>query len=143
MVSDSRCLGKIYRDDALICRQGELGECLYVIGEGQAEVIVRRGDKEFCLGVLEAGDFFGEAELLEPGVRPATLRAVGAAVVLTVDKRTFLHQLHEDPSFAVKIIRRMARRIRHLEQALMRSADLAAFEGLSVFASKEALKPSA
>ncbi len=142
MVSDSRCLGKIYRDDAVICRQGELGECLYVIGEGQAEVIVRRGDKEFCLGVLEAGDFFGEAELLEPGVRPATLRAVGAAVVLTVDKRTFLHQLHEDPSFAIKIIRRMARRIRHLEQALIRCAGLPACEGTSVASNQTGKRPA-
>ncbi len=132
MVSDSRCLGKIYRDGGVICRQGELGECLYVIQEGQAEIMVRQGDKEFCLGVLEAGDFFGEAELLEQGVRSATLRAVEAVVVLTVDKRTFLHQLHEDPSFAVKIIRKMSRRILELERALIRCAARPECEGISV-----------
>ncbi len=132
MVSDSRCLGKIYRDGDVICRQGELGECMYMVSEGQAEIMVRSGDKEFCLGMLEAGDFFGEAELLEQGVRRATLRAVGAAIVMTIDKRTFLHQLHEDPSFAVKLIRRMSKRIKELESALIRCAALPACEGLSV-----------
>lgn len=142
MVSDSRCLGRIYRDDAVICRQGELGECAYVIQEGQAEVIVRLGDKEFCLRVLEAGDFFGETELLEPGIRPATLRAVGAAIVITIDKRTFLHQLHEDPSFAVRMIRKMARRIQQLEHTLMRSADPAAFEEIPGADKESSKRPS-
>ena len=132
MVSDSRFLGKIYRDGQVICRQGELGECMYIIQEGQAEMIFRSGNKEFCLGVLNAGEFFGEAELLGEGVRPATLRAVEVAVVLTVDKRTFLHRLHEDPSFAVKVIRRMSRRILQLERALIRCAQLPQFEEVSM-----------
>ncbi len=137
MVSDSRCLGKIYRDGDVICRQGELGECMYMVSEGQAEIMVRSGDKEFCLGMLEAGDFFGEAELLEQGVRRATVRAVGAAIVMTIDKRTFLHQLHEDPSFAVKVIRRMAQYIQQLEHALIRSSGMAAVEEASITTTKK------
>ena len=131
MISDSRCLGKTYSDGDVICHQGELANCMYLVQKGQAEIIVRAGSREFCLGVLEAGDFFGEAELLEHGVRRATLRAVGTATVISVHKRTFLHQLHEDSSFAVKIVREMARHIQRLEQALMRSADLAAFDAIS------------
>jgi CRP-like cAMP-binding protein len=139
MVSDSRCLGRLYRDGDVICRQGELADCMYVIQEGQAEVMVRHGEKEFCLAVLGAGDYFGQAELLEQGARLATLRAVGSAAVLTIDRRTFLRQLHEDPSLGMRVIRNMSRRIHHLEQALMRSADLAALEEISL-AVKQALK---
>jgi CRP/FNR family cyclic AMP-dependent transcriptional regulator len=128
MLSGSRYLGNIYRDGDVVCRQGELGECMYMVQEGRVEIMVRRGDKEFCLGMLEKGDFFGEATLLEQAVRPATLRAVGDAVVLTVEKKAFLHRLHEDPSFAVKIIRKMSRRIHQLEQSLMRSADMPELE---------------
>jgi len=139
MVSDSRCLGRLYQDGGVICRQGELADCMYVIQEGQAEVMVRLGEKEFCLAVLGAGDFYGPAELLEQGVRLATVRAVGYAIVLTIDRRTFLHQLHEDPSLAMRVIRNMSRRIHQLEQALMRSADLAALEEISL-AVKQAVK---
>lgn len=125
MLSDSRCLGRIYREGAVVCRQGELGECMYMVSEGQVEIMVRDGDKEFCLGVLETGDFFGEAELLQQGVRRATLRAVGDCIVMSIDKRTFLHRLHEDPSFAVNVIRKMSKRIQGLEQALIRSSGVA------------------
>ena len=115
----------------MICRQGELGECMYMVSEGEVEVMVRNGDKEFCLGVLQAGDFFGEAELLKQGVRRATLRAVGDCIVMTIDKRTFLHRLHEDPSFAVNVIRKMSKRIQELEQVLMRSVGVAPPDGSS------------
>ncbi len=123
-----RMLGRQYRDGEVIVRQGELGDCMYLIQEGEVEVIQRSGDKEFCLAVLEAGDFFGEMALLEQEVRPATVRALGNVFVLSVEKRTFLHRMHEDASFAFRIIKKMAGRIRQLEAALVRTADIGTLE---------------
>ena len=115
-------LGRWFKDGQVICRQGELGDCLYLIGKGQVELMRRDGSTEFCLRVLEAGDIWGEAGLFERDhVRSATARAIGDVCVLTVEKRMFLKRIHEDPSFVLKIMRKMSRRIRALEDALVRT----------------------
>jgi CRP/FNR family transcriptional regulator, cyclic AMP receptor protein len=124
----SNFMGLMFRDGHAIVRQGELGDCMYVIQEGQVEVIYRKGEKEFCLGVLGPGDFFGETALIEQEVRPATVRALGAVIVLRVEKRTFLQRVHEDASFAFRIIKKMARQIRELENALVRTSDIPSTE---------------
>ena len=117
----SRFLGMMYRDGEVICRQGELADCMYVIQEGQVEILHRRKEKEFCLAVLERGDFFGEVALLDQRTRLATARAIGDACVLSIEKRTFLERIHEDASFAMTIIRKMSHRIHDLEELLMQT----------------------
>ncbi len=117
-------VGKKYHDGEIICHQGELGDCMFVIQEGEVEMLQRTGENEFCLGVLEKGDSFGEGALLEDAVSPLTIRALGDTVVLTVARHAFLRRVHEDPAFALNIIRKMSSRIRWLEAALIRSANL-------------------
>ncbi|MBZ5534627.1 MAG: cyclic nucleotide-binding domain-containing protein [Acidobacteriia bacterium] len=131
-VMKSSSLGGVYHDGEVICRQGELGECMYVIQEGEVEVTRRESDKEFCLGILKAGDFWGEAGLLDrEHVRTMTARAIGDVCVLSIEKRTFLTHIREDPLFAIKIMRRMSRRIQELESTLVRTVD-PAFKGSAV-----------
>jgi CRP-like cAMP-binding protein len=60
--------------------------------------------------------------IFEREVRSATVRAMGHVRALTLDKRTLLRRIQEDPSLAFHIIQTMARRIREL------SDRLAAFE---------------
>jgi CRP-like cAMP-binding protein len=37
-------LGKVYQDGEAIVRQGEVGDCIYVIQEGQVEVVAEKDD---------------------------------------------------------------------------------------------------
>jgi CRP/FNR family cyclic AMP-dependent transcriptional regulator len=117
-------LGKLYREGEVIVRQGEMGNCMYVIQQGEVEVLLRNGDKEMCLAVLGEGDFFGEMGLFEREVRSATVRALGEVRALTVDKRTFLRKVHEDPSLAFNILQKMSHRVRELNHALVRLGNL-------------------
>ena len=111
-------LGKMYRDGEVIVREGETGECMYVIQEGQVEVLLEKGGKQERLAVMGEGDFFGEMALIEREVRSATVRALGNVRVLTVDKATFLRRIHEDPSLAYRILQKMSHRIRELDDLL-------------------------
>lgn len=120
---ESTFLGRVYRDGEVICRQGELADCMYVIQEGHVEVLLRRGEHEFCMAVLQAGDFFGEAALLDQATRLGTARAIGHTSVLSIERRIFFQRIHEDASFAMKIIRKMSRRIRRLEEMLISMGD--------------------
>jgi len=113
-------LGKIYGNGEEIVRQGETGDCMYVIQTGQAEAIQGKEGKEVRLAVLGVGDVFGEMALFERMPRSATVRALGDVRVLTIDKKTFLRQVHEDPSLAFRILQKMSYRIRELDTELFR-----------------------
>jgi CRP/FNR family cyclic AMP-dependent transcriptional regulator len=113
-------LGKVYQDAEVMVRQGEVGDCMYVIQDGQAEVVMEKDGEETRLAVLGEGDFFGEMAIFENEVRMATVRAVGQARVLTVDKKTFLRRIHEDPSLAYRMVQTLSGRIRDLNAEVVR-----------------------
>jgi CRP-like cAMP-binding protein len=111
-------LGKLYQDGETIVREGEVGDCMYVIQEGKVEVVQDSGGSDVILAVLSAGDFFGEMAIFERQARSATVRAHGEARVLTVDKRTLLRRFQKDPSMALRMLETMSRRIRDLDTEL-------------------------
>ncbi len=108
-------LGKTYKDGEVVVRQGELGDCLFAIQEGRLEVVKEhKGRPEVRVAILDKGDIFGEMAIFEQQVRSATVRALGEARVLTVDKKTFLRRVQEDPTLAFNLVRMMSQRIRHM-----------------------------
>lgn len=114
-------LGKSWADGEAIVRQGEVGNSMYVVQAGEVEVLRETEDGELRLAVLGAGDFFGEMSIFEHEVRSATVRARGEARVLTVDKRTLLKRIKEDPFLAVGILQTMSNRIREINAELVRA----------------------
>jgi CRP/FNR family cyclic AMP-dependent transcriptional regulator len=111
-------LGKAYNDREAIVREGEEGDRMFIVQSGRVEV-TRGGDgQEIRLAVLEEGDIFGEMALFDREVRSATVRALGEARVLSVDKKGFLRRVHEDPSLAFRILQRMSARVRDLDAQL-------------------------
>ena len=116
-------LGKIYKDTQIIVKQGEPGECMYVIQDGLVEVVSETDRGEVLLALRGKGDFFGEMAVFDRGVRSATVRAIGEARVLTIDKKNFLRRVHEDPSLSFHLVQIMSARIRNLsdEVTLLRT----------------------
>lgn len=113
-------LGKEYDDQEVICRQGDRGDSMYVMQAGRALVVHEEGGAEVVVGELTAGDVFGEMAIFDRQPRSATVRAKGNARILTLDKRSFLRRVHEDPSLAFQILQKMSLRIRGLNDELMR-----------------------
>jgi CRP/FNR family transcriptional regulator, cyclic AMP receptor protein len=117
-------LGREYEDGEIICRQGEIGNCLYVIQAGQVEVVREESNVKVVISILETGAIFGEMAIIDRQPRSRTVRAKGKARVLTLDKRAFLRQVHQDPSLAFQILRQMSLRIRSQDQELARLRQL-------------------
>lgn len=106
-------LGKLYGDGEVIVRQGDTGNCMFVLQKGSVEVLRESADGEIRIATLRPGDTFGEMAIFEHEVRSATVRALGEARILTVDKRTFLRRVQEDPTLAFNMLRMLCERIRH------------------------------
>lgn len=107
-------LGKPYSDGQVIIKQGEIGNCMFAIQSGRVEVIKETDHGEAWMAELHEGDIFGEMAIFEHEVRSATVRAVGQALVMTVDKKTFLSRVQADPSIAFNLVRMMSNRVRRL-----------------------------
>lgn len=117
-------LGKEYQDGEDIIRQGDTGDCMYEILKGKVEVLQEKMNQQVRLAVLGKGDFFGEMAIFEHEVRSATVRAMGKVRVLTIDKRTLLSRISEDPSLAFRMVERLSHRIRELDVELVRLKQL-------------------
>jgi CRP-like cAMP-binding protein len=111
-------LGKDYKDGELIIRQGETGNCMFVIQKGKVEIFREQDEKEVQLRIAGPREFFGEMALVENDVRSASVRAIGEARILHIDKRTFLRRVHEDPSLAYRIMESLSHEIRRLAAEL-------------------------
>jgi CRP-like cAMP-binding protein len=93
---------------------------MYVIQEGQVEIIKELDDNRTRLAIRKQGDFFGEMAIFEREVRMATVRSLGRTRVLTVDKKNFLRRIHEDPSLVYRLVQSMSARIRELSEEVSR-----------------------
>ncbi len=113
-------LGKVYHDGEIIVRQGEVGDCMYVIQEGRVEILIEKDGKDIPLRIAERGEIIGEMAIFERQVRSATVRALGDVRLLTVDKKNFLRRIHEDPTMAFRMVEMMSRRIRELSDEIAR-----------------------
>jgi CRP-like cAMP-binding protein len=83
------------------------GSGMFVIREGRVAVDLRGVTLE-----LGPGDFFGELALLvDDGARVARVRATTPLHCLTIPREDFLALVETEPSFALHLLRELARRL--------------------------------
>lgn len=109
-------LGKTYGNGDVIIRQGEVGDCMFVIQEGEVEIVSRSTGNDVRLAVRGKGEFVGEMALFDSEVRSADVRALGEARLLTVDRKNLMSRIHEDPSLAYRLLQTLTRRVRELSE---------------------------
>lgn len=114
-------LGKKFQDGEMIINQGDEADCMYVILDGEVEIILDIGTGETLqLAVLGEDEVFGELALFEQTTRIASARAIGDVRTLSVDKKGFLQWIGEEPTFTLRILSKMAARTRTLINEVIR-----------------------
>ncbi|MFN7132080.1 MAG: cyclic nucleotide-binding domain-containing protein [Myxococcales bacterium] len=83
----------------LVFEEGEPGDSLFIIGEGEVEIL--RHDESGApklIGVVGAPGFFGEMALIDKELRSATVRARTACLLLQLSAGNFatLRKHHRD-----------------------------------------------
>ena len=111
-------LGKTYKDGEDIIKQGDSGNCMYIIQSGEVEVLRDDNGKKVRLALRKEGDFFGEMALFSKELRSATIRALGDTRILTVDRKNLLKSIQKDPSLAFRIIETLSKRVRDLSEEI-------------------------
>jgi CRP/FNR family cyclic AMP-dependent transcriptional regulator len=96
----------------VLTREGQTGGLLFVIIDGEAEVI-RNGKK---IGTLGAGDVVGELSLIDGRARSANVRAVTDVDVLEITQDDFQHLVRQSPEFVRNLLGALAARIREMDE---------------------------
>src|SRR4029077_11264090 len=91
---------------------------MFIIHEGKIEILNQVGGKETVLAVLEKGDFFGEMSVLEEMPRAASARAITDTRLLQINGSTFDQMLRDNPEIAVRMMRKLSRRLRETDDLL-------------------------
>jgi CRP-like cAMP-binding protein len=111
-----------------IFSQGELGTEMFIIHEGEVEIVKHIGGESHTLSRLEKGDFFGEMAILEAMPRTADAVAVSEVKVVAINGSRFDEMLRKNPEVAVRIIRKYSKRLREantlLEKLVGREVDV-------------------
>jgi len=104
-----------------IIRQGEMGNEMYVVINGTADVFMHSSEQSRKLGSLERGDVFGEMGLIRHHERIADVIATQDVEVLAVNERFLERIKHRYPRIATEIFSNISKILSdRLEQAQQR-----------------------
>lgn len=83
-----------YRAGETIIRQGEQGDCAYVIESGRVEIVLEKQDgRQQRVGTRGADTMIGEMALVDDAPRTATVRALEDCCLLRISKEDFSRRL--------------------------------------------------
>ncbi len=108
-----------YSDGQIIFSQGDEGGEMYIIEDGQVEILLEDDDGDsVSLATLERGDFFGEMAVLDGAPRTATARSKGDCRVLPLRGAQFTEMLQRNPGTTLRIMKKLSGRVRELQRRL-------------------------
>ena len=103
---------KSFKDGEVIYRQGDDSHWAFEILEGSVEHLKDGPDGLVVLARLKAGELFGELGILDNTPRAHTARARGAVTLKAIPRDEFLRIVEADPNTALKVMTKLARRMR-------------------------------
>lgn len=98
---------KIYPAGGVIIKEGEVGEGLFSIVDGEVEIRKRMpgGQTEKSLAVLKEGDHFGEMGLIDGKSASASVVAIRPTICFVVKRNDYHDLLGKEPIIAMKLYR--------------------------------------
>lgn len=107
----------------LIVREGDLGDCAFLIERGRCEVLQTRRGVERVIGEMGVGEVFGELALFGDGNRTASVRAVEPTQLQVLDRATVMGALSETRPWLSNLLEGLAGRFIRAEERLERDDD--------------------
>jgi hypothetical protein len=83
-----------------VVKQGEHGDAMFLILEGEVRVRLMIAQKETTLTTLAAGEFFGEMTLFDQGPRSADVVANNETTLLKISHAAFVRLIADAPDLA-------------------------------------------
>ncbi|MBI5206931.1 MAG: Crp/Fnr family transcriptional regulator [Candidatus Firestonebacteria bacterium] len=111
--------GKVYNVDQVIFKEGDIGEEMYIIQEGEVKITKTVKGTERVLSYLKTGEFFGEMAVIDKEPRSANVVASqDNTKVIIIHKDVFESQIQKNPKIAMRILKKMSMRLREANKQI-------------------------
>lgn len=108
----ARGILRSYRKNTIVINEGEAGDSLFVLLQGQVKVYATdENGREITYGTIQAGDYFGEMSL-DGGPRSASVMTLEPCLCALVSRGAVQQHLADEPEFAISLVTQVIRRAR-------------------------------
>jgi len=125
-----RKFGRFYPEGALIFREGDTAQEMFLIIEGLIHVEKKAGQAKKVLAEFEKGQYFGEMAALINAPRTASAYAAKDSLLAVIEGSTLRHLLRESDEVSLSMLKEFSHRIQHtnlsLEELVQSSSRLSA-----------------
>lgn len=106
---------KTYVNGEVIIKEGDIGNSFFQLLEGNAGVYLNYGkEDQVKLGVLSAGQYFGEMAVIESYPRSSSVIAEGDARAIEIPEKELNNYFSENPDKIIAIMKHLGNRIKAL-----------------------------
>jgi len=105
---------KQFKKGDIILREGEAGDCAYVIESGNVEILVQREGQQMQVGVRGPGSLVGELALIDDKPRTATVRTLEDCEALEITREDFSRRVDGADAVVKMVMRVITSRYRDL-----------------------------
>ena len=110
-----------FEPGSTIYQEGDAADAMYIIVDGNVRLIRGSGREAVDLALLGSGDFFGEVELIDGGLRATSALAASAVEVLPIARSQFFKLVSKSPRMLADILFGFSTKTRQYNQRLFDS----------------------
>ncbi|MFC1484257.1 Crp/Fnr family transcriptional regulator [Candidatus Neomarinimicrobiota bacterium] len=92
-------LKRQFKKGEIIFKDGQTGQTMFIVLQGQVEISKMLGDQKTVLASLEPGSVFGEMAIIDSQPRSATAIASSNVVLLEIGREMFRKRMEEVPKW--------------------------------------------
>ncbi len=112
-----------YEEGEIIFREGDRSDTCFIVRTGRVRITrTHSGGRRLTLAELSPGDMFGELSMFDGEGRSATVEALDETTALALLERDITRLLRDHPEIAVKMLARLASRLRAANEKLARQS---------------------
>jgi len=119
-----------FSKDEIIIKEGEIGDCCYILYLGTVKVLKKTFAKEqYAVAQIDAegNAFFGEMALIDKDARTATIQAVSEVITLVLEASSFENLAVNNFRIGYHILKAVAKKL--IERLKLANSDIATLFG--------------
>lgn len=103
----------------VIFRDGDDGECAYVVQSGSVDISKDADGHSVVLGTIRDAGMFGEMSLIDDAPRMATATAAEDTECIVIQKKEFQINLRGTPPFVTMLVHMLIKNVRSVSDQLV------------------------
>jgi signal transduction histidine kinase len=108
-----------------VCREGETGTTLFILGKGEVDIIVHaEDDEDILVDTIGENSYFGEMAFLGETTRMATVRTRTPCILLEIDQADFMAVARTNPTLLRTLLRQIIGHLRRNDQAVIKELNI-------------------